>query len=232
MSKICYYLTENHLNTSEENQFMARLWKKDTKRQDDVIQHMMGKNTTITEHDILLVLNLMKESVMELVLDGYPVIMDLFKVKAGIRGGFSTNVDEYDKSRHQVVANVSASADFRKTLATEASVEKMSNLSKKPTIGTIYNYETGIFGTSFSAGDLIGLKGDYLKPEEGSPKIYLRQEGSEELIRVSRINGVTEKSIMCRLPEDLEKGNYTIKVVTGEADEEVNSKYGKLINIV
>jgi len=85
MSRINYYLRKNPLANSEENQFMASMGIKDTLRQSEVEKHMIIGNTTTSRLEILIVLNLLKDTITDLVKDEFPVIMDHFKVRAGIQ---------------------------------------------------------------------------------------------------------------------------------------------------
>lgn len=86
-NKINYHLRKNPLTSSDENLFMACVGKKDTQRQDAVIEHMMKRNTTISKQDICGV--------------GLPVVLDLFKARVSIRGGFTSFDDEFEKTEHK-----------------------------------------------------------------------------------------------------------------------------------
>jgi len=101
MRKINYYLRENHLSTSEESRFMACVKKKETLKQDDLIELMVGKNTTVTRQDVLVVLNLLKETITDQILSGFSIITDFFKARISIRGGFRSGSDEFDGLRHK-----------------------------------------------------------------------------------------------------------------------------------
>jgi len=231
MSRINYYLRKNPLATSENNQFMARISKKDTLRQAEVIKHMMKRNTTVSRQDIMIVLDLMKETVTDLVKDGYPVIMDLFKVRAGIRGGFTSLKDEFDMNRHRLALNLNASSEFKKDISDNGSVEKSSYLFKKPEIGDIYDFQSRSYSTQLSAGRLIALEGRNMKPAEGDPQLFLRQQDGDELIPVTHIHEVVDQKILFSLPEDLERGTYFIKLVKGEGDETISTLFDKALQI-
>ncbi|MDC7223597.1 MAG: DNA-binding domain-containing protein, partial [Spirochaetales bacterium] len=63
MQKINYYLRENPLSNSEENLFTAQVKNAITLDQEGLIDAMLGKNTTVTRQDILVVLDLFEETV-------------------------------------------------------------------------------------------------------------------------------------------------------------------------
>lgn len=231
MSNMNYYLRKNPLSTSDENRYMACVSKKDTLRQSQVVEHMLKRNTTVSRQDIIVVLDLLKETVIDLVTDGFPVIMDLFKARAGIKGGFTSLEDEFDKNRHRVSLNLNAAPSFKKELTEKAAFEKASRMMKKPELGQVYDYRTRSVSTELNAGSLISLTGRQLLPEEGDPRVFLRAEGAEDLIEITDLHDVTERRILCSLPEDLAAGTYILKVVTGEGDEEVNVVYGESLSI-
>jgi len=231
MSRINYYLRKNPLATSEENQFMACMGKKDTLRQPEVVKHMMIRNTTVSRQDILIVLDLLKETITELVKDGFPVIMDLFKVRAGIRGGFSSLGDEFDENRHKLVLNLNASSTFKKEITDNGSVEKTSHLYKKPEIGNLFDYGSRSYSTQLRPGSLVVLEGRNMKPQVGDPQILLRLEGMETWIAITKIHDVVDQKILFSLPEDLESGRYTIKLVKKQVDETVSTLFDKALHI-
>ena len=231
MGKISYYLRKNPLPTMEGTQYMARIDQNKTLRQNDIIRLMLGKNTTVTRQDIIVVLDLLKETVKEQILMGNPVIMELFKARLGIKGVFDSTTDEFDQARHQPCLNFSATGEFRKDLLNSAVFEKTRRLFRKPVIEQLYNYETRAMGTEFAAGSVIGLIGSWLRPEKGDPRVFLRLEGEDDLIPVEKIMGVTDQRVMCRLPAGLDAGSYRILIISGEGDEELKSPYGEVITL-
>ncbi|MBN2626023.1 MAG: hypothetical protein JXA95_05100 [Spirochaetales bacterium] len=231
MNKINYFLRKNPLSTSEENLFMAGIGRKDTQRQDDVIRHMMKRNTTVSRQDIIIVLELLKETVADLILDGFPVIMDMFRARVGIRGGFTSLEDEFDSRRHSVGLNLCPTGAFRNELSHKASVEKVQRVKKVREIGRLYDYRSRSFGTGFAAGAIIGIKGYGLLPEEGDPRVLLRREDGTDWLPVTEILDLTDRHIQCTLPADLAAGSYKLRIVVDEGDTPVNVDYGETITI-
>jgi hypothetical protein len=191
MNGMNYYLRKNPLTAESDYPYMARVARKETLHQDGVIDRMLKKNTTVTRQDILVMLNLMKETVMEEALSGNPIITDLFRVQPGIRGGFLSSDDEYDPVRHRISLNLNASADFRRGFAKNAALTK---------VGAREEVQT------------IELRGRNLLPEE-EPRVLLAREGTDELVPVGKIFTYGERRILCALPAGLEAGRYTITAV-------------------
>ena len=229
--KISYYLRENPFSSTEENRYVARADRTMTLYQKDIIDLMMDKSTTISRQEIVFVLDLLKEIVKKQVLNGYPVIMDMFKASIGIKGGFRSAADEFDGRRHRVALNLNATGEFRKDLAHEARVEKIRQKKDRAVVDQIFDYATRSWGTAFPAGGLIELQGANLKPGGDDPKVYLRREGTEDLIPVEAIHKASDRKILCSLPSELEAGDYGILAVLGEEDEGGRVKYKKTVTI-
>ncbi|MBN2628532.1 MAG: hypothetical protein JXA95_17835 [Spirochaetales bacterium] len=153
LGNVQYYLRENPLSTGDENKFMAAVKRKEVKRQDQIVTLMTLKNTTISREEIELVLRQLKQVVTQQILAGYPVIMDLFKAQVSIKGGFTGGEDEFDARRHFVNVSMTANGDFKKELAKNAFVEKVSDLEEKTKIFEIYDYTSRSVSNELPAGD-------------------------------------------------------------------------------
>ena len=224
-------MRKNPLTSSDENLYMASVGKKDTQRQKEVIEHMMKRNTTISRQDIMIVLDLLEETVMDLVLNGFPVITNLFKARISIRGGFTSFDDEFDKGRHKMCLNLNPSKKFREEMVLKAALEKTEHRSLDTEISRIYDYNTRRFTTNFAAGCLIGVHGKNLLPEEGDPQIMLNREGSEEMVLLGPIMDVSDRMVMGHIPRDLEGGEYHVILVREEGKKKVHTPYDKTITI-
>ena len=231
MNRINYFLRKNPLTSSDENLYMASVGKKDTQRQKDVIEHMMKRNTTISRQDIMIVLDLLEETVMDLVLNGFPVITDLFKARMSIRGGFTSFDDEFDKGRHRMCLNLNPSKKFREEMERTATVEKTEHRSLDRELSRIYDYATRRYTTDFTAGGLIGVHGKNLLPDEGDPQIMLNRTGTEDMVPLGPILDVSERAVMGYLPQELEAGEYHVVLIREEGLKKEHIPYDKRINI-
>jgi len=230
MSKMNYYLRKNPLAGENDSPYMARVARKETLRQDDVIARMLRKNTTVTRQDILVVLDLLKETVMEEALSGNPIIMDLFKIQSGIRGGFASWDDEFDLSRHRLNLNMNASVDFKKEFLKSAELTRVGAKEEKLAIEQIFDYETWTLGETFPAGGTIELRGRNLMSEV-EPEITLTREDTGEAYSVTKVFNHGEKSILCSLPADLAAGPYTMSAVLKKGLKTISVDYGNPITI-
>jgi len=231
MNKINYFLRKNPLTSSDENLYMAAVGKKDTQREKEVIENMMKRNTTITRQDIILVLDLLEETVTDLVLNGFPVITNLFKARVSIRGGFTCLDDEFGKDRHKLCLNLTPSKKFRDKLEKDATLEKTEQKSFTTAISRLYDYSSRTFTTAFAPGALIGVHGKNLLPEEGDPQIGLIRDGETTLIPLGPILDVSERMVMGYLPSDLEAGEYHLVLVREEGMASETVPYDKKLTI-
>lgn len=230
MTKMNYYLRKNPLAAESESPYMARVARKETLWQDDIISRMMKKNTTVTRQDILVVLDLMKETVMEEALTGNPIIMDLFKVQPGIRGGFLSAADEFDGTRHKVALNLNASADFRKDFIKTAELTKVSAKEELKQIEHLFDYESWTISDTFPAGGTVQLRGRNLLTLE-APEVHLQREGTEEVVTVEKIFNYNDRTILFALPADLEAGNYQLSVDLLKSKSRHTLEYENLITL-
>ncbi len=231
MKKIEFYLSENHLSTSEENLYKALIKKKKPVRQEELIEIMQGKNTTVTRQDMIVVLDLFKETVTEQILSGFPVHTDLFKADVSIRGGFASTTDLFDAKKHRVCVNMNGADKFKKNLVERAQVEHILPPVKAPILLQVYDYQSGTFRTDLRAGSTISIRGAHLRDEERETRVYLYRDGSEETIPVETVHQVMDRTILCALPEDLAGGSYWLSVVQGEGKEKSQGTLKRLLTI-
>ncbi|MDC7222764.1 MAG: DNA-binding domain-containing protein [Spirochaetales bacterium] len=229
MQKINYYLRENPFSTSDKNLFTAQVKNAITLDQEGLIDAMLGKNTTVTRQDILVVLDLFEEIVKENILSGYAIKTNLFKAKVSIKGGFTSSKDEFDSSRHKVCVNLNGSADFKRDLLNNASVTKVDRSVSAPLVNQVYDYSTRDYGTAFPMGGLILIKGANLKGYDKATRVFLSSVETEEEFEVASIHSESDRSVLCDLPADLTAGSYWLSVVVGEGVDASRGKYSRKI---
>ena len=229
--KIHYYLRENPLTTGDENRFMAGIDKKETLTQERLITLMTSKNTTVSRQEIRIVTDLMKEVLQEQILTGCSVCTDLFNARLSIKGGFTDIDDEFDNRRHHIRLNLTASAKFKKDLIHNASLEKVEQMTRIEMISKVYDYKTRAYAQEFAAGNLVALRGRNLLPPEGDPRVYLKPDGTEELIPVAELHNVSDREVMFNLPADLASGEYGIRLIKPLGENERSIDYNQKITL-
>jgi len=210
---------------------MASVKKKKTVEQPELIKIMQGKGTGVTRQDMVVVLDLFRETIMEQILSGYPVKTDLFKANVSIRGGFATIDDEFDRSKHTVNVNLHPVNTFKKDLADRAMVETYIPKTQAPNIRKIFDFDSQELREDFTAGSLINLKGAFFTDEDTETQVYLTLDGTTEKIAPEKIHHVKDRNILCTLPQDLAAGSYWITVIKGEETKTSQGTYRNLLTI-
>ena len=191
----------------------------------------LGKNTTVTRQDMIVVLDLLKETVLEQILSGFPVKTDLFKANVSIRGGFKNGYDEYDRTRHNVCVNMNSTMDFRKELAFRASVAQVLPPAAVPIVRQIFDYGKDGFTTELTSGAMIAVKGARFFDEALETAVYLTPEDGGDPLPMGKVNQVKDRTIICHLPEDLAAGRYWITVALGEGRDCRLGSFKQLLTI-
>jgi hypothetical protein len=124
-SAIRYSLTENRLRRDNGANYVARVHRYKTIGQEEFIDLMTERNTTVTRQDVLVVLDLMEETLKNILRRGECVTTRLFKARVGIRGGFTAADSDYDPSANTVVVSMSAARPFADAVVRETHTEKV-----------------------------------------------------------------------------------------------------------
>jgi hypothetical protein len=233
--KIPYFLMKNPFNSPGQSRYVAKVKKPGILYQEDLIDAMLYKNTTLTRQDILGVLDLMRETVREKTMSGYSVHTDLFRAGVSIKGDFTSFVDRFDKKRHRVCVNMKAALDFQKDIAKEASAERVSQRSYRPTILDVQRLTQNSEGDFYTPGDLVEARGYALKREDGKSPAYLftEEEGADwKKDRIPlRVHRVFDRAVLCTLPDDLLPGSYRL-YVDSSIDRSLPYAESPILNVV
>ncbi len=214
-SLIRYSLRENTLEGRSAAPFTARVHRNGTITQDQLINLMADRNTTVSRQDILVVLDLLRDVVLKQVLMGQRVVTDIFKVSAGIRGGFDSAEDEYDPGRHDVRVNTCAAATFRKQVAFFARTSKVRSEVPAPVLDKVTDFRTDAEGTA-TPGATAELKGIRLGWDEEAPEqgLWFVHPETGEDVPVSRVNRATATRVLFEVPADLTGGTWDLELRT------------------
>jgi hypothetical protein len=87
---------------------------------------------------------------------------DLFNAKLSVRGGFASEEEDYDPTRHTLHVRMAPAADLRKGVAHDARMEKIRDEEPAPALDRVYDYETRSKNGTVSPGHVAEVKGAYL----------------------------------------------------------------------
>ena len=217
MGKILYSLRENPFSRGKEDKFIASMRTNEVLDKEDLIDAMLWKNTTLSRQDILAVMDLMRETVEEKIIEGHRVSTDFFKAGASIKGGFRTCTDRFDPKRHSIAVSLNASPQFCRDISLRAGVERINPLDRNPLIRDFYDYAGSRYGAVLSAGGLVALKGARLCSEKALTRVVLYRSETNRGLPPLRIHEIRKKKILLSLPAELDEGEYRIEVILDQA---------------
>jgi hypothetical protein len=243
---IIYFLREAKFRgKNAERSYYAQTHSLLTIDTEGLIRYMAGKNTTITRHDILGVLDLLADSVGELLASGYAVRTDIFNASLAVRGNFVSKEDSFDRKRHELRATLSPGARLSKRIAACARPAKVRRPERVPQIHSVYDFGTKSTGRMLTAGHSVELRGAYLVSydrtahHDRGADIVAPGQGiffidTKTGMRAGRATVVrqTPSALIFNVPELPEDREYTIAVVRAYGAELREGRFRVPVRIV
>jgi len=233
MEKMQFYLTKNPFDSSSEagsaERFVAKVKKQGIIYQDDLVQEMLKKNTSLSRHDINAVLSLLKESVQDQIQKGYFVHTDLFRAGFSIKGDFQSGWEKFDPQKHRVCVTMKAALDFQKELERNAEVKLVEYSGKKPFINRLYRFEDDALSDRFSPGDLIEVRGRFFKADKMDTEVLLCSDDVSVSLRIHRL---FDRAVLCSIPDNIAAGDYQLYVVVSNQSDRLPGKYPTLVEVI
>lgn len=162
-----FALFENHL-TSDPNDYMAVVQDLQSKSQEDVIDLMIGRGSTVTKAEALSVLEEYATAIVQLLKDGYSINTPIFNLSPSIKGVFIGADQSFTPTLHSVKINISPGIRLRE-VAPMVSVEKVKGASPQPTPEYLDDLGSGTRNEQLTVGNIAQLKGSRLKFDETDP---------------------------------------------------------------
>lgn len=162
-----YALFENHL-TPEPDDYMAVVQNYVAKTQDDVINLMISRGSTVTRAEALSVMEEYGLATEQLLKDGYGINTPLFNLSPSIQGIFNGSDDSFDRNRHTVKINITPGIRIKGVVGT-ISVEKVKGASPKPDPMYLDDVASATRNDVVTPGNIAVLKGSRLKYDEADP---------------------------------------------------------------
>ncbi|MDE6705725.1 MAG: DUF4469 domain-containing protein [Treponemataceae bacterium] len=207
-----YSLRENLL-TADPDDCMAQVQDVRSYSQDEVIDLMMRRGTTLTRADVAAVLQVYTEVVGELTADGSAVNTLLFNTSFSVGGVFSSMADTFDKSRHSVSVNVNAGSALRDAVKS-VRTEKTEGANTDPYITEAADVVSGAVNATLTAGGILRLTGSRLKfdASDATQGVFLVPEGAGEAVRCAVVAENKPARVMVMIPADIAPGTYYAEV--------------------
>ncbi|MDE6706122.1 MAG: DUF4469 domain-containing protein [Treponemataceae bacterium] len=209
-----YSLRENLL-TPEPDDCMAQVQDVRSYSQDEVIDLMMRRGTTLTRADVAAVLQVYTEVIGELTADGSAVNTPLFNTSFSVGGVFNGMADMFDRARHTVSVNVNAGTALREAVKS-VRTEKTEGAATGPYITEAADVVSGAVNSTVTAGGILRLTGARLKFDvaDAGQGVFLVPESGGEAVRCSVVAENKPARLMVMIPADIAPGTYYAEVRT------------------
>ena len=206
-----YSLRENLL-TADPDDCMAQVQDVRSYSQDEVIDLMMRRGTTLTRADVAAVLQVYTEVVGELTADGSAVNTPLFNTSFSVSGVFTSMSDSFDKARHTVSVNISAGTTLREAVKS-VKTEKTESASTDPYITEAADVVSGAVNSTLTAGGILRLTGSRLKfdASDTAQGVFLVPEAGDA-VRCGVVAENKPARVMVMIPADIASGTYYAEV--------------------
>jgi hypothetical protein len=166
-------LFENHL-TSDPNDYMAVVQSLPSKTQDDVIDLMIGRGSTVTKAEALSVMEEYAASIEQLLKDGFSINTPLFNLALSVKGVFYGPEENFNPAVHSVQINISAGTRLN-SIGKQVTVERVKGSSPKPDPEYLYDLGSDTRNQALTPGNIAQVRGSRLKFDPADPQqgIYL-----------------------------------------------------------
>ena len=208
-----YSLRENLL-TADPDDCMAQVQNVRSYSQDEIIDLMMRRGTTLTRADVAAVLQVYSEVVGEITADGCAVNTPLFNTGFSIAGVFTSMSDSFDKNRHTVSLNINAGTGLRDAVKS-VKTEKTEGSNTDPYITEATDVVSGVVNSVLTAGGILRLTGARLKFEtaDEAQGVFLMPE-TGDAVRCTVVAENKPARVMVMIPADIAAGTYYAEVRT------------------
>jgi hypothetical protein len=235
-TKITYTVRKNHLNRTGNGShgYWAHVIRSsNTVNMDFIVNEMAGKNTTVSRQDIIVVLDLFREMVKDLLRKGFQICTDIFSAYVTIKGSFDSNTEKFTNGKHVLKFNMKPSNDMAKDVERLAELRKVDKDPEYLKLYTVYDFMTKTSNQTVSAGCVCELRGknifvDTARDDHG---IFFVRSGSDIEVRVADIDRQTPKKIFFTVPETLDPGDYVIEIRGGRSSAVRKSRLDAAISV-
>lgn len=207
---LMYALFENHL-TADPSDYMAVVQDLQSKTQEDVINLMISRGSTVTKAEALSVFEEYALALEQLVTDGYAVNTPLFNLSPSIKGVFYSDTEPFNPATHTVRLNISPGTRLRQ-MASGISLSRVQGASPQPDPLYLEDLGSGTRNETLTSGNIAQLIGSRLKFEASDQQqgiFILAADGAET--RVTTVSN-NKPSRLDFLVPPLTAGTYRIEV--------------------
>ncbi|MGL4987371.1 MAG: DNA-binding domain-containing protein [Treponemataceae bacterium] len=222
-----YSLRKNPLDKKELS-YMAQVNENRSCTDEELINLMARRGTTLTKTDIAAFLQLYGEIIGELLEDGRPLNTSIINTRFSIKGKFYGMDDNFDPSRHTICIRASLGR-YLKNKFSQVKVSKGDASFTNPFISEVKDINTRSIDNTVTKGGNIDLIGKHLKFDEDDSEqgVFLINEQGEQ-IKCPHPAQNKPTLLIINIPFTLESGMYWIEVRTKVTDCGTSTKEVKV----
>lgn len=206
-----YALFENNL-TPDPTDYMAVPQNLQSKTQDDVINLMISRGSTVTKAEALAVFEEYALATEQLVSDGYSINTPLFNLSPSIKGVFHSETENFNPAIHTVRLNITPGVRLRQ-MAQNVSVARVQGASPQPDPLYLDDLGSGSRNDTLTPGNIAQLKGSRLKfdPADVRQGIFIQSTDGVSETRVQMVSNNKPSQLDFLVPP-LAPGTYRVEV--------------------
>ena len=177
---IRYFLRPNKMSADADN-YIALVRPIGTLDQNDIIERMQQKGSSVTREDAMAAVHLYHETILQGLSEGYNIVTDTVNFSASIRGTFSGPDAPFRRDRHTIRSVVRPGKRLRGALQ-NAPVTRLEPTSRAPLPQSFYDVNSDSANRWLTPGGVARLNGRRLKynPADEPQGIFFLNEAHEE----------------------------------------------------
>lgn len=201
--------------------FRALVQSVGTLTQDQMIERMMRRGSTVTAADASAVLRDYFYVSEDLLLDGHRIKTPFGTLALTIRGRFDSETEAFNPDKHQVVLTLQTSAAFRRQIRDRVQVQRRRANVPQPNVTSYWNLNNGDQNNTLTPGGGAHLFGELLNFDQDdlNQGIFIIPvsdggvlNGEDEPSRVEIVLHNSSRKLAFLVPPDLAAGEYVVEV--------------------
>lgn len=210
MQTLKFSLIESKLKNAP-GVYLAKPVQSNSLTLDDLVESMLKRSTSLSQTDIVAVLDLFVKECEEQIANGHPLNLPLFNGLPIVGGTFTGPEDSFDPARHTVRYKLSPGTGISK--ATKRIVpEKVDYKDPMPFVSQFYDVVTQTVNsviTSMGIGEISGSRLQFNMADNEQGIFFIDREGKS--FRVEAVAHNQAFKLIFQSPK-LPAGEYTIEV--------------------
>lgn len=230
------WLRPNHLTKSVDNDYTGEVsTSKKTIRNKDIAKEIKEEGSEYqlgTLEDIIGKYNI---KVLQNLLKGNSVLTGFCQLTPQVKGAWIGKTAVYDSEKHKITLEIIPSAEMRVALKEDVGLDILGVKESGAIIGLVTDEATGETDGSITIGKVIRIEGEKIKTEGDEAGIFFVNSEGTAFPVTDRLIENRPKTILAHVPDNLQPGQYTLKIITrftGSSDllkEPRTIEYDKLL---